>query len=151
MAQREGFVTAIAIATVVASQRWVPVVAVAGVADRRADGNGYEDEEPREAAYRRRFRHPRDDDAGSTPRPKAFITVAGRLIVIFGAAWRALRRSLRPIRSPPEGRHVTIDSGGLVCLITMLSLFPRLLRNHSQVHVEAPRSSPDIIVEAYPA
>lgn len=51
--------TFITISAIVASRR-VLVVAV-DVGDRRADGNGYEDEEPREAAYRPRFRHPRND------------------------------------------------------------------------------------------
>lgn len=43
------------ITAIVASRR-----VLVEVADRRADGNGYEDEEPRDAAYRPRLRHPRD-------------------------------------------------------------------------------------------
>lgn len=90
---------AITIIAIVASRR---VLVAIDVGDRRADGNGYEDEEPREAAYRPRLRHPRDND-GQTPRPERFITkTAGRLVVIFGP---------RPILSL-EGRHVTIDTAG---------------------------------------
>ena len=51
---------AITITAIVASRR--VLVVVVDVGDRRADGNGYEDEEPREAAYRPRLRHPREDD-----------------------------------------------------------------------------------------
>jgi len=67
-------IAAISITAIVASQ--IRVLVAVDVGDRRADGNGYEDKEPREAAYRPRPRHPRDD-GGRTPRTKRFITVAG--------------------------------------------------------------------------
>lgn len=64
-------IAAISVTAIVASQERV-LVAVDVVGDGRADGNRYEDEEPREAAYRPRPRHPRDD-GGRTPRTKRFI------------------------------------------------------------------------------
>lgn len=96
--------TAIAITAIVASRR---VLVPVDVGDRRADGNGYEDEESREAAYRPRLRHPRDD-GGQTPRPERFITkTAARLIVIFRSPSHGTIRS-----DPIEGRRVTIEQPG---------------------------------------
>lgn len=113
----EGFVAAIRVNAIVASHGQVLV----DVGDRRADGNGYEDEEPREAAYRPRPRHPRDDDGGCEPRTKRFITAAGRLIVIFGSREREERPEIsrpaatdRPDRSPKvatsRSRHTAAGS-----------------------------------------
>lgn len=54
---RKNSVYCLTITTIVASRR-----VLVDVGDRRADGNGHEDEEPREAAYRPRLRHPRDGE-----------------------------------------------------------------------------------------
>lgn len=80
--------TAIVITAIVASRR---VLVAVDVGDRHVDGNGYEDEEPREAVYRPRLRHPRDD-GGQTSRPERFITkTAGRPVVIFGPRHGTIR------------------------------------------------------------
>lgn len=102
-------IAVISVTAIVASQRRI-LVAV-DVGDRRADGNGYEDEEPREAAYRPRPRHPRND-GGHTPRTKRSITI-GQLVVIFGSRKKRpdcpVDRSSRSL----EGHHVTISTTGL--------------------------------------
>lgn len=78
---RKGFIAAISVIAIVAGLLGRVLVAV-DVDDGRADGNGYEDEEPREAAYRPRFRHPRDD-GGRTPYAKRLIIVAAADLLSF--------------------------------------------------------------------
>jgi len=95
----------ITVIAIVASQGRI-LVAV-DVGDRRADGNGYENEESCEAAYRPCPRHPRDDD-GHTPRTKRFITI-GQLIVIFGSCEKR-PEIVRPTDRPDCSKATTSRS-----------------------------------------
>lgn len=130
--------TPINITAIVASRR---ILVVVDVGDRRADGNGYEDEEPREAAYRPRLRHPRDD-GGQAPRPERFITkTAGRLIVIFGPRHGTIRSDRSKAATSRS------SSGAPFSFTTMLSLFPPDARcyvaqsQYRQKHVQATPSN----------
>lgn len=126
--------TAITITAIVASRR---ILVAVDVGDRRADGNGYEDEEPREAAYRPRLRHPRDDD-GQTPRPERFITkTAGRLVVIFGPR----HGTIRSYRSKAAASRST-QPGPRLALRRCSHCFLEVAQSqHRQKHVQATPSN----------
>jgi len=127
-------IAAITVTAFVASRRRVP--AVVDVGDRRADGNGYEDEEPHDAAYRPRLRHPRNDGG----RTKRFITVAGRFIVIFGPGEIATRPddSIARRRPPRHDRRPRTFRSAYTLHGALIVSTARSLRNRRQEHLGTP-------------